>query len=149
MCLPNTGQNSHFQHFFAKKLKKLKKSNKFAAKFCKYSFFDFAPKHLSSVKFSKNSFFLMTFFCKSCESLLIWFIFWVDCQFISKNLFFEEFSCKFFLKLFVIKNAENDYFDQRLAFAAPKRWSKYTTHKCTGNAVNSEIQLLAPLKDAL
>ena len=23
--------------------------------------------------------------------------------------------------------AENDYFDQRLVWAAPKRWSKYTT----------------------
>ena len=26
------------------------------------------------------------------------------------------------------RNAENDYFDQRLGCAAPKRWSKYTTH---------------------
>ena len=25
------------------------------------------------------------------------------------------------------KNAENDYLDQRLGWAAPKRWSKYTT----------------------
>ena len=25
-------------------------------------------------------------------------------------------------------NAENDYFDQRLACAAPKCWSKYTTY---------------------
>ena len=26
-----------------------------------------------------------------------------------------------------MKSAENDYFDQRLGCAAPKRWSKYTT----------------------
>ena len=25
------------------------------------------------------------------------------------------------------KNTKNDYFDQRLGCAAPKRWSKYTT----------------------
>ena len=33
-----------------------------------------------------------------------------------------------FFKLFGVKNAENDYFDQCLECAAPKRWSKYTTH---------------------
>ena len=37
-----------------------------------------------------------------------------------------QISC--FLKLFCSKNAENDYFDQRLECAAPKRWSKYTTN---------------------
>ena len=38
--------------------------------------------------------------------------------------------CKILLQifqLFAIKNAENDYFDQGLECAAPKRWSKYTT----------------------
>ena len=44
---------------------------------------------------------------------------------------FAKFCCKFlaFLKLFSSKNAENDYFDQRLKWAAPKRWSKYTTDR--------------------
>ena len=28
------------------------------------------------------------------------------------------------------KNAENGYFDQHLEWAAPKRWSKYTTVVC-------------------
>ena len=32
-----------------------------------------------------------------------------------------------FFKLFCTKNAENDYFDQRLECTAPKCWSKYTT----------------------
>ena len=36
-----------------------------------------------------------------------------------------QISC--FFKLFTAKNIEFDYFDQRLACAAPKRWSKYTT----------------------
>ena len=31
-------------------------------------------------------------------------------------------------QLFCSKNAENDYFDQRLEFTAPKHWSKYTTY---------------------
>ena len=41
--------------------------------------------------------------------------------------------CKNLLQIFCFflafcrKNAENDYFDQRLECAAPKRWSKYTT----------------------
>ena len=30
--------------------------------------------------------------------------------------------------VFCSKNAENDYFGQRLECAAPKSWSKYTTH---------------------
>ena len=37
-----------------------------------------------------------------------------------------QISC--FFKLFSTKNAENDYFDQRLESAAPKRWSKYATY---------------------
>ena len=43
--------------------------------------------------------------------------------------FLQQICCKFvaFLKLFCSKNAENDYFDQRLECAAPKCWSKYTT----------------------
>ena len=32
-----------------------------------------------------------------------------------------------FFKLFSTKNAENDYFNQHLECAVPKRWSKYTT----------------------
>ena len=44
-----------------------------------------------------------------------------------KNLFFQKFAanfCKFLAFLvFCSENAENDYFDQRLACTAPKRWS--------------------------
>ena len=43
----------------------------------------------------------------------------------------NKFAAKFFLKrffsFFSYKNTENDYFNQRLGYAAPKRWSKYTT----------------------
>ena len=47
-----------------------------------------------------------------------------------KNVFFAKFSWKFLAFLaFCTKNAENDYFDQRLECAATKRWSKYTTSK--------------------
>ena len=75
--------------------------------------------------------------------------------FIGKNVFFEKKAhffgnktvdqrfganlkkrvfCKNLLKIscsssFLQKTAENDYFDQRLECAAPKRWSKYTTHE--------------------
>ena len=45
---------------------------------------------------------------------------WVQTQ---KNVFF---AANFLL--FCRKNAENDYFDQRLECAAPKRWSIYTTN---------------------
>ena len=47
-----------------------------------------------------------------------------------KNVFFARICCKFlaFLELFCRKNSENDYFDQHLECAAPKRWSKYTTY---------------------
>ena len=43
--------------------------------------------------------------------------------------FFAKICCKFlaFLSFLAEKNAENDYFDQPLECAAPKRWSKYTT----------------------
>ena len=46
-----------------------------------------------------------------------------------KKRVFAKICCKFlaFLNLFCLKNAENDYFDQRLECAAPKLWSKYTT----------------------
>ena len=45
-----------------------------------------------------------------------------------KNIFLQNFAANFFLfLLFSTKNAENDYFDQSLECAAPKRWSKYTT----------------------
>ena len=47
-----------------------------------------------------------------------------------KKTVFAKFCSKFFTFLcvlsFIAKNAENDYFDQRLACAAPKHWSKYT-----------------------
>ena len=48
----------------------------------------------------------------------------------SKYCFFAKFCCKFlaFLKLFIIKNAENDYFDQHLACAAGQN-IKHTYHK--------------------
>ena len=43
--------------------------------------------------------------------------------------FLQNFAANFllFLLLFAIKNAENDYFDQRLGCATPKHWLKYTT----------------------
>ena len=45
-----------------------------------------------------------------------------------KNMFSAKICCKFLAFFsFLQKNAENDYFDQRLECAAPKRWSKYTT----------------------
>ena len=45
-----------------------------------------------------------------------------------KNSVLLKFAAKLLLfKVFCSKNAENDYFDQRLECAAPKRWSKYTT----------------------
>ena len=43
---------------------------------------------------------------------------------VKKTCFCKK-NCVF--KLFCKKNAENDYFDQRLTWAAPKCWSKYTT----------------------
>ena len=48
---------------------------------------------------------------------------------LKKNCFFAKICCKFlaFFKVFCSKNIENDYFEQRLECAAPKRWSKYTT----------------------
>ena len=47
----------------------------------------------------------------------------------STSVFFAKICCKFiaFLRFFCRKNTENDYFDQRLEYAALKRWSKYTT----------------------
>ena len=49
----------------------------------------------------------------------------------SKNPFLINFTPNLllfaFFHFFRTKNAENDYFDQRLACAAPKGWSKYTT----------------------
>ena len=46
-----------------------------------------------------------------------------------KNPFFCSFLLQicYFFAFFLAKNAENDYFDQRLGCAAPKSWSKYTT----------------------
>ena len=35
--------------------------------------------------------------------------------------------CYYKSSYYSTKNAENDYFDQRLGCAAPKRWWKYTT----------------------
>ena len=39
----------------------------------------------------------------------------------------QSFGASFNKPVFLQKFAENDYFDQRLEWAAPKRWSKYTT----------------------
>ena len=36
---------------------------------------------------------------------------------------------------FLQKNTENDYFNQCLECAAPKRWSKYTTHVTFGHSL--------------
>ena len=49
---------------------------------------------------------------------------------LKKKNFLQNFAANFlpFLKLFSTKNAENDYCNQRLECAAPKLWSKYTTH---------------------
>ena len=53
-----------------------------------------------------------------------------------KTVFFAEICCKFLdFSAFCNKNAENDYFDQRLEWAAPKRWSKYTTYGAFINGV--------------
>ena len=56
-----------------------------------------------------------------------------DAKFTKKKKFFK-FASKCWLsvlfptlKLFCIKNAENDFFDQCLGCAAPKHWLKYTT----------------------
>ena len=47
---------------------------------------------------------------------------------LKKHVFLQNFAENFlFFQLFCTKYAENDYFDQRLECAAPKRWSKYTT----------------------
>ena len=35
----------------------------------------------------------------------------------------------FVFSVFCIKNAENDFFNQHLGWAAPKRWLKYTTSR--------------------
>ena len=43
-------------------------------------------------------------------------------------MIFAKICCNYLaFSAFLHKNAENDYFDQRLECAAPKRWSKYTT----------------------
>ena len=51
-------------------------------------------------------------------------------QLATEGLYHEEqkFAANFLLfQVFCSKNAENDYFDQHLECAAPKRWSKNTT----------------------
>ena len=50
--------------------------------------------------------------------------------FLLKTNAFHSFSSfrKKLIQVFCCKNAKNDYFDQRLECAKPKRWSKYTTH---------------------
>ena len=107
--------------------KKPKKSKKFAAKFCKKHIFKFAPERWPTVLFPKK----WAFFLKNTFLHHFWGNKTVD-QHSGANLnkhvfcnFLLQISC-FFL-LFNTKNAENDYFDQRLECAAPKCWSKYTT----------------------
>ena len=47
---------------------------------------------------------------------------------LKKMCFLQNFAANFLI--FCTKNAENDYFDQHLECAAPKRWLKYTTSGC-------------------
>ena len=72
---PNTGRNSHFQHFVAKKLKNAKKVTNLQQNLAKNGFFKFAPKCWSSVLFPKKQLFLskkkLLF---TYESLLLWVI---------------------------------------------------------------------------
>ena len=42
----------------------------------------------------------------------------------------------------ICKNAENGNFNKRLEYAAPKRWSKYTT---TGNHRDSRVSMYVKL----
>ena len=67
--------------------------------------------------------------------------------FFAKNLL--QISC--FFQDFCSKNAENDYFDQHLDCAAPKRWSKYTSPTTPIFLINSEIIGLtnAPLTNSI
>ena len=77
-------------------------------KICFYMFSSFVLFFQNEVKISRPA-----FWCK-----------------LKKTCFFAKFSCKFlaFLSFFSKENAENDCLDQRLEYAAPKRWWKYTTH---------------------
>ena len=54
-------------------------------------------------------------------------------------------SCEFlvFWVIFCVKNAENDYFDERLDCTAPKPWWKYTT-TVRASALKSDYVLLDP-----
>ena len=45
------------------------------------------------------------------------------------------------IQLFSTKNAENDYFNQCLGCAAPKHWSKYTTHGSLGTVIDAPQKL--------
>ena len=53
---------------------------------------------------------------------------------LKKTCFLQNFAANFLL--FSVKNAENDYIDQHLECAAPKRLSKYTTLNVTNLARN-------------
>ena len=96
---------------FLQKSFKNTKSKKFAAKFCKKKiFFFFAPKRRFNVLFPKNSFLPKNYFLPKT---------------VVNHYYFES-----FLGLIVNSYTKNDYFNQHLACAAPKRWLKYTTDIC-------------------
>ena len=78
------------------------------------------------IKLTKSKFFIYWFFWGIKHSTSVW----VQTK---KSRFLPNFAANFlpffsFLELFNLKNAENDYFNQHLECAAPKRWSKYTTY---------------------
>ena len=103
------GWNCHFLHFYGKKLKKQEICSKFLQN---TGFWKFASKRWPSVSLG----------IKHSISVL------VQSQ---KNLFFAKFCCTFFTFLlffsFLPLTMLKKLFDQRLAWAAPKRWLKYTT----------------------
>ena len=127
--------NSHFQHFFAKKQRNAKKSNKFPVKSCKKTVFLSLHQNPGRVFCSLKTP-LFTF-----ESLLLRVIFGLLGGFFwnktldqhlgvnLKNPFFCSVYFEFvtFLHFFFAKNAVNGYFNQHLGCTAPKRWLKYTT----------------------
>ena len=112
LCAPDAGRNSHFQRFF---MQKSLKSKHFETKILKllviYNF-----SQVKTCFLRKKQIF---WGIKQSTSVLVQ----IKKKCFSKILL--QISC--FFQLFAEKNAENDYFDQRLECAAPKRWSKYTT----------------------
>ena len=47
-----------------------------------------------------------------------------------------------FLKLLVVKNLKNEYFDQRLGCAASKHWSKYTAEDVNVTLFSSIFKII-------